>query len=139
MLPKIKRTNERMDFLSCVIITAVEGGIGYWSQVSEYRWWSPTLDGGSAVHADGIPNAYATIHEFGDSDPDNRDLKVRDIGVEDISRAIGIMGKGGVTGASDGWCKRIMQASRENDAGELDAGDYDAIVQVAMFGEVVYG
>ena len=35
--------------------------------------------------------------------------------------------------------KTIEFANTHNDAGEIDAGDADCIVQVACFGEVVYG
>lgn len=142
MLPTRARSTERMTFLSDVVTTAVEGGIGYWSQVEDYRWYSPDLDGGTAEHPDGQPNAYVTIHEVGD-DPDDPDNVVKTIGVDDIARAIKFIKKNADRPGPE-WMHKsiianILLADRLNDAGELDAGDCDCIVQVAMFEKVIYG
>ena len=137
-----ERKPERIEFLADVIITAAEGGIGYWSQVSVYKWWDPDLEGGTAEHTEGQQNAYMVVHEQADGDQDDDldpELKVAFIGVDDIARALGILRKGPVEGISDEARRLISGADRENDAGSLDAGDADSIVQVAMFGKVVYG
>ena len=39
----------------------------------------------------------------------------------------------------ESYRQRIAEASRENDAGNIDAGDADIIAQAALLGEVVYG
>lgn len=40
---------------------------------------------------------------------------------------------------NDGDRQRCVGAAAMNDAGDIDAGDADCIVQVGLFGEVVYG
>jgi coenzyme F420-reducing hydrogenase gamma subunit len=137
MLSKIKRTTERAQFLADVLTCAVEGGINYWASVSDYRWYDPTFEdgGGTAEHVDGVPNAYATVHET-ESDGTVSGL----IGVDQVATAIRdiLNGKEGIR-INDADVALIREANRDNDAGEIDAGIADMIVQVAMFGEVVYG
>lgn len=41
--------------------------------------------------------------------------------------------------ASDSWCKRMTDAYRECEAGDVDAVDATNIVEIALFGEVVFG
>lgn len=140
-LPKNTRSGERANFLASIIITAVEGGINYWASVSDYRWWDPTLDGGTAVHHDGIPNAYVTVHESERDDEDGYEGVL--ITVEHIARALGTLRQGPVTGLAESLRADIVAQDRANGEDEthqdIDAGLADCILQVAMFGTVVYG
>lgn len=143
MLPKRTRSADRAQFLSDLLTGAVEGSIGYWSQVSEYHWYSPTLEGGSAEHPEGQANSYVTVHEDGaDNDGDDGNV-VRTIGVDDIARALGEIRKTphreGPEWLHEDYVKAILAADRTNDTSELDAISFDAIVQIALFGKVVYG
>lgn len=142
MLPKRPRSEERSTFLSDVLTTAIEGGINYWSQVSDYHWYSPTLDGGSAEHPQDRANAYVTIHETGD-DPDDKSNIVRTIGIDDIASALRVIRENrdrpGPEWMNSDLIADIMTADRTNDASEIDAEGCDCIVQVALFGKVVYG
>lgn len=173
VLPARDRTPERAEFLSDVLTTAVEGGIGYWSSVSDYRWWSPTLDGGSAPHRDGQANAYVVVHcddELPDTCLNNIDghwyvitygrapyeIHARDcvtcgiarggrlVTVDDIARALGMLRKGPVQGLNEKLRADIIandhgNGDPEGNHQDIDAGLADCIVQVALFGEVVYG
>lgn len=56
-----------------------------------------------------------------------------------IEKAIATLLAGPVKFMSDKWRARLIGASAINDAGDIDASDADAIVQVGLFGEVVYG
>lgn len=142
MIPTRTRSAERSQFLTDVLTGAVEGGINYWAQVSDYHWFSPTLDGGTAEHPEGQANAYVTIHETGD-DPSDPDLVVRTIGIDDIARALGEIKanpqRPGPEWMDSGTVASILLADRTSDAGEIDAGVSDCIVQVVLFGKVVYG
>lgn len=139
VLPKRKRTPERARFLAAIVTTALEGGIGYWSQAEDYRWWDPELDGGTALHEDGICNAYAVICDQEGDDPDKCYL----VTVDDVARALGILRKGPVKFLDDGQRADIVAQDRANGDDEnhqdIDATLADCIVQVALFGEVVYG
>lgn len=173
VLPKRERTPERAQFLADIITTAVEGGIGYWSTVSVYRWWAPDLDGGTALHHDGQANAYAVVHAEDDElpiaclnnvdghwyvvtygaapyqihAPDCRTCGIPEDGrlvtVDTVARALGVLRKGPVTGLSETLRADIVAQDRANGEADghqdIDAGLADCIVQVALFGEVVYG
>lgn len=167
VLPTRQRSAKRAEMLADVITTALEGGVGYWSQASVYRWWSPTLEGGSAVHRDGEANAYAVLHEIeggaehpctecdgtGTISPVEEGREDGDceacygtggapllVTVEKVAEAIQriLDPEGGIRLASD-YVGRIAIANRDPEEADLDAGDCDAIVQVAVLGEVVYG
>jgi hypothetical protein len=133
------RTAKRQEFLADVITTAVEGGINYWSTVSGYKWFFPDLDGGSAEHEEGMANAYVTVH------PEDEDVSFY-IDTEKIEEAINRILDAGPVGPNKsgglltryGW-SQVCLASKESDAGEIDADIADCIVQVACFGELVYG
>ena len=116
------------EFYSDIITTAVEGGIGYWSQCDEYRWQDRAPE-----------DIYAVVRELApdgsyvpETDPAlridwqvirkglhmivNREVPVR----RDIFEAI--------QGGYDEW-----------DAAEIDSEAADCIVQAALLGELRYG
>ena len=121
----VKRTAEREQFLADIIITAVEGGTGYWAAVSAYKW----TEGAAATRA--------TLHELNDEqtafDGDEHKLTI-----DAIATGIGRIERGEV-GVNDRIRKAILEASRENDAGMIDADDADVIAQAAVLGELRYG
>jgi hypothetical protein len=132
------RTPERQEFFADIITTALEGGVGYWSQASEYRWFSPSLDGGTATPGpNGTANAYATLHETETDDGELGPALI--VAVQDIARVFGLLRLGTPKGWNDRDVARMLTAYRECDAGGIDSLDADCIVQVAVFGEVVYG
>jgi hypothetical protein len=141
VIPKRERTPARAEFLSYILTTAVEGGINYWASVSDYRWWDPDLDGGKALHAEGLCNAYAVIHDQeGDRTGEHGTL----VTVDDIARALGIIRQGPVEFLAADVRTAIIAHDRSNGEPEgsymdIDAGIADEIVQVALFGKVVYG
>lgn len=143
MLPRHKRSDERAQFLADVLTTAVEGGINHWAAVSGYRWYSPTVEGGRAEHVEGQANAYVTVHE-NEVDTDGEDgCVVRSIGVDDIARVLGEIRRTprreGPEWMHDDLVAEILAADRLNDAGEIDAGACDCLMQIAVLGKVVYG
>jgi hypothetical protein len=112
-------TSERAQFLDDVLITALEGGIGYWALALRYNPDSP---------------ATAII----------RDVDEYDSGQWAITRVVIRNGLNALT-HSQNVIKagprqdRIKLANLANDAGIIDAGDADVIVQAGLFGEIVYG
>lgn len=142
------RSPQRQTFLTDIIITAVEGGINYWAAVEGYRWYQPDLEGGTADPGpDGTANAYAVVLPNSSTEedcdwwpllPDGR--RGMRIDADVIASALGKIRKGGVKEWGDESRSRrlVLAADRGNDAGELDANLADNIVQVALFGELVY-
>jgi len=113
------------EFLDCVVITAIEGGIGYWSVCSEYK------------HI-GVP-ARAVIQEFDEStgEPYGEKLLVDRALITKALDRITDLGQPRV--ANDSITKGIIIGVLDDDPGDIDADCADVIVQVGLFGKVVYG
>lgn len=137
------RSDSRAEFLDDVMTTAVEGGINYWSAVSEYRW-------DRSKHAPG--KIGVTVHEWhpdeGETNADGYAENGVRVTPDDIARALGKIRAGDAVtlGMHDGLIRDIRSIDRTNngDTGDLsgqdlDAGIADCIIQVAMFGKVIYG
>jgi len=110
--------------------TALEGGINYWSVCSFYRWWS--LDAEPLTESD-YRDFYADIV----SEDEDWEGTLR------IDRNVLRKGYGLATGP---WRNKLAWSTDkppvvvgpETDW-DYDAGDADMIVQLGLFGEVVYG
>jgi hypothetical protein len=107
--------------------TALEGGINYWSVCNVYHW---CVDGNPEV--EDVRGFYAEIIEDEDGTAHRIDREV--------------MAKGYRLATTD-WKHRISWSSGEDPKlvvgpetdWDFDADDADAIVQLGLFGEVVYG
>jgi hypothetical protein len=129
------RSPERAQFLADVITTATEGGIQYWARVTGYRWFSPELEGGTAEPGPGgTANAWVEL-----VDAEEDDGERHRVDLDKIAHAFGVVRQGTPKGWNDDDVARMRQAYAELDAGEIDAGDADCLLQLAIFGEVVYG
>ncbi len=136
------RSNERKTFLHDVFVTALEGGIGYWSQASAYHW---SAEDGSC-DLDGF---YAEVY-----DVEANDGVARRIDADVIAHGISLISQAkapyydpngfGTQCAPVEYLGKyeadmIRNASHSNDGGEIDSSLADVIVQVGLFGKVVYG
>lgn len=129
---------KRDEFLADILVTAVEGGIGYWSRVGTYRWYFPDLDGGTGrPSANGGAYATALIYEYGDEEepvashflcPEKIEAAVQRI--IDDGENIKYLGRNVIS--------RVVDNSHWNEW-DGDSIDADQIVQVALLGEVRYG
>ncbi len=125
-----KRSQERIDFLWGVFVTALEGGIGYWARAYAYNPGEV-----EEPHAEGF---HAMIDvEDRDNGGDFR------VDIEVVARGLARIAQGG-TGehrllVNEDMTRRVRSALAENDGGTLDAWDADAVVQAGLFGEVIYG
>jgi hypothetical protein len=108
--------------LADIIVTAVEGGIDYWSQIVVYKW------------TEGPEHTMADIIEIGDGDEN----KPHHIDCETIQRGITRILNGNVGIRSD-LHEQVSRGVREDDAGHVDADGADCIVQAGLFSELVYG
>lgn len=112
---------DRAEFVGDIIIGAVEGGIGYWSQCSRYR------------NRDEVS---ATIHVLKD-DESGYEAEGLTLDANAVERGLKLIREGG-GGIHLRLRRRLMKADESNDAGQLDAFDCDVIVQAGLLGEVVY-
>jgi hypothetical protein len=134
------RSEQRAEFLGDIITTALEGGTGYWAQVSQYQYVS---DGelrvcvGTAKTGAGAGEACATLHELNDAGDGYKEQGL-ELTLDAVAAAIGKITSGQVS-VGGMTVQAVVAASRENDADEIDADYADTIAQVALLGEVVYG
>ena len=107
-----------------LFVTALEGGIGYWSVCTEYYW---SLDG-----EDDLDGFYADIEETETDEP-----ATHRIDAACILRGLQFFAQGG-----QGY-RHVHSVARAvlfgDEDVDYDADDADAIVQAGLFGEVVYG
>jgi hypothetical protein len=129
----------RAEFLNDIITTALEGGIGYWSQASQYQWIDDYDGRVHVVVGDEIPggNATAIVHRLNDDESDyvEEGLLIDQACVRRGLRRI----LDGDAPVGERYREGIRDANRANDASLIDADDADVIVQAGLFGEVVYG
>ena len=122
-----KDDTSRQRNLTDLFVTAVEGGINYWSRVGGYVWDAPYAKRG------------VTVYEFGDSDVPTAEYRLTPAL---MGKGLSLWAKNRPTaltqcGASVlGMAKTIGRADFDAD---YDAIDADIIAQYALLGEVVYG
>lgn len=109
----------RQQFLNDVLITAVEGGINYWAEVSDYD------------HGDDVRVASVRILDL----EDGREYRLT---AKMLANPIMQIINGPVQ-VRDDIRIAIFDGERLLDAAEIDAECADVIVQVALFGRIVYG
>lgn len=116
----------RQDFLCNIVVTAIEGGIGYWADYKNYQW---RAENGLLVEA--------TADVLEDTDgPGVAGWQKLDSKV--IERGINLI-KYKVVGDMMDRRAAIIMAELDNDASDIDSVDADCIVQAGLLGEVKYG
>ena len=130
------KSTERLEFLGDIITTAVEGGTGYWAQVSQYQY---LYDGKLTVYTGGQvgDGTRAVLHELNE-DEDGYSDEALVLDQAAVARGLGRITRGEV-GINTRLRETIQVANAENDAGYLDADDADVIAQAALLGEIRYG
>lgn len=121
----IERTPERTCFLADVVVTAVEGGIGYWCEHRNYQW---TQDGETRD----MTSASVEVREYQDGG------RWRPVTLETIEDGITKIREASFT-INPEVLSFILVGDRNNDAGEIDSTAADCIIQAALLGELVYG
>ncbi|WKW85548.1 hypothetical protein SEA_REYNAULD_96 [Rhodococcus phage Reynauld] len=128
------------EFLSDVLTTAIEGGINYWAHVS-----------GIQAERDRFGNdlnASASIAEKecegtdGTRPRHNITLQTIAVGLSMVlkqAREVRIADGADHTRSTLGYLERLAEYILAADAGMIDAGDADTIVQLGLFGEVKFG
>lgn len=128
-------------FLLDVFCTALEGGIGYWSECSAYHWMiGPPADDIERPSLQDHAGFYADIVELYElTNPDDDDSGTR----HRINR---VVMADGLRRAATVWRDQLRWSTEppplvvtDDTDWDFDAGDADMIVQLGLFGEVRYG
>jgi hypothetical protein len=119
-----------------IFVTALEGGIGYWSTATSYKWSNE--DG-----EDDLLGFHADIFETEEVDEEDGEAAViptRRIDAQVVARGLIALATS-KRGPFRNLCIRILLGGQTADdaLGECDADAADAIVQMGLFGEIVYG
>lgn len=117
------------EFVHDVFVTACEGGINFWAEVDQYHW----SDGNRNPDLYGF---FATVRAYDIDDFDDAKFRV-DASV--IAAGLQQIAAGPVEYLGEGLRTTIIQAAIAGDAGDIDANDADTIVQVGLFGRLIYG
>jgi hypothetical protein len=126
------RSAERTEFLSGVLSTALEGGVGYWSVADAIERVGDYPNGDWEY-------ASVTLTENGDGDnwcsQRDEECQGHQVDLDTIARGIA-----GLLGRDPRYRhhKLLAEANRENDACDIDSDIADDIVQYGIFGSLVY-
>jgi hypothetical protein len=114
------------DFEIDVLTTACEGGIGHWCYAA-----------GEVVRREDLGILEITDLQDTEGDDDWRvaSLKANQI-TAGIHRALAFRNS---KGRAPSWHDELARAWRDQDAGMIDVGIADVIVQMIVFNEIVYG
>jgi len=126
------RSEARKELLHDIFVTALEGGIGYWSVAKSYRWSKGAATIERKLEAD-LDNFKAVIVS---SEGDWPGEKVIDAAV--IARGMNKIMSGALSGNKT-LTKKVWKSIEDPENADFDALDADAIVQIGLFGELVYG
>lgn len=108
------------DDLENIMITALEGGIGYWACLDNSDWNQQPADMPTSEYAWKILRDGGTLH-FLDEEDDGAEYFL------DLSSLL------------DGIGKCIVNKDWDGDMDNIDAIVADMIIQYAIFGSVIYG
>ena len=116
-------------------VTAAEGGIGYWSKIIDtydYRRWT-TADGMDNVDVDDDFVFYTIKYE----NPNDEGYLRSPITTELLRRGLALIMEGGKVRKD--LEQQVWDSIDEGELGLVDADVADCILQLGLFGEVVYG
>lgn len=135
------RSAERAQFLADILTTAVEGGISYWATVLEYD-----VDAYLKTSDPATLRVKLTESEWLDDEDDDT---VHTVTIDTIATGVNKIAEAKaeeIAYLPERHQQAVTAASRENDFcpadgrySDIDAGVADTILQVAVFGKVVYG
>lgn len=145
----VELAGELEEHVHSVFVTAIEGGIDYWSELEEYRWSKPrgrrNLDPEGEVDTDSdLDGFYAVIGEPDGDEDEKGNTPVWRIDRHVIYRGLQAAAKPDTAAGLQelGMSANAREVARDLLAGrdaDYDAGVADEIVQLALFGRVVYG
>lgn len=129
-----------------LLITAVEGGSNYWALFLNYELPGQFTDGSVVV----IDNEEQEVAEFNflghvlnwdqiGLEVENGEIETHYINGGHIEQVLRKMGRGDAYDLPMRWQKFAIDLMVEPEECDYDAGDADVVLQLAVFGEVVYG
>lgn len=127
------------DFLHCVFVTAIEGGINYWARIDTYVWSKPG-DGPDSFEGrvEDTENFHAEIYDAEDDRAYRVNIETIRNGINAILAGTATFG-GRAPHTNAAYVRTLRQAVAENEAGFVDADVADTVIQAALFDDIRYG
>ena len=140
-------TSHRDQLMLDIFTTALEGGIGYWSVCEEYHWLQRDEFGVSLPGEPEDVNGFYAIVVDSEEHADKWDFRAQcwKEKPEHLRIDKQVVTRGYNLATTTEWQSKIRWSSERpplvvtEDGWDYDAGDADCIVQLGLFGEVVYG
>ena len=152
-----KRTEARKEFLSDILTTAAEGGVNYWGHVEGYNWADTNVgeDPAESVMDIWVDAEMLELPESGITQPERFEVGnlpremggrtsfgVYHVDIEVVSKGINLI----IAGKTTIHPSRLVDYRKANKLidgyydsdGWLDSEAADIIVQVGLFGEIVF-
>ena len=125
------RSPERTQFLVDVLTTAIEGGIGYWAEVTHFEDQTGTEPEGEYLGPFQHADCYAaTVRDYETGDEHS-------VTLDTIARGANRLA---ATSIDNDLVNDFRDANRTNgDRGDIDATNADMALQMGIFGDVIYG
>lgn len=129
MVSMVKRSAERQQFLSDLLVTAIEhAGYGF-PGIVEYE---PEPNGNPAL-------SFAVIYDRYDEENEGAEPKTWRVDIDTMAKGLGIARKLPAGGEVADWVRDLLLSDRTNG----DDGDYDVlgallVLECALFGEPTY-
>jgi hypothetical protein len=125
-----------------IVITAAEGGIGYWSQIESYQYerWIPDTPDGYVGDPIDVPDDFV-FYTIREDINDNGEYEGKPVDITPALLRRGFEAAYKAPKDKGGWMAQNLVASvaREDWTGEIDSDGADMIVQFGVFGELRYG
>jgi hypothetical protein len=158
-----KRTDARKSFLHSVFTTALEGGIGYWSECGTYHWIKPGTD-----HDEDLDNFHAVLYavedgwgvtevfqpQFDTAEkgivvlPEESQRQPLYVGIDVVERGVNLLVDKVIAATKsedpEAPCSRVYLRQfveawlSDGEAGDYDTDGADLAIQLGLFGEIVY-
>lgn len=142
-----KTNMARDEFYFSIFVTALEGGIGYWSKAEKYHW-ALDKDKREVTGNEDLKGFYADVIDFVEHDDpeewEDREKTPRlHIDRSVIVKGINALARGTATWGgqplSDKGKARYAKLLADLEGGDVDSDLADNIVQAGLFGDVRYG
>lgn len=144
-------TSPRDQLLFDTFVTAMEGGIGYWSYCEKYHWMFPVAQPAevdmSAVKEMGLAAlVVAAVSRYGEDDVLGFYAEIVEEEEDKKHRIDRTVMERGLKLAATTWRDKLHWSDgkpplvvTEDTDWVPDAGDADMVVQLGLFGDVIYG
>lgn len=141
-----------LELLRDIVITAAEGGISYWALIRKYQWRESvvqTRDRLATNNETADPEALENLRqplpfpvlriEYENPDDNDPETLTCVVSPECVCKGLQLVMTPGTVGPDSNAFTSAFAALMNDDAGAIDSDAADAIIQLGIFGKIVFG